>query len=172
MKKTIVHSAYEIEVDHMVPQDMIKTMPKYKRFLDLARVAALMSDFERTRIGTVITIQGKVVARGFNSSKTHPLQKKQNTNRIDVHDDDRHNTHSEISALNNAKDQDLSKAEIFVYHLGKNGVQKMARPCAGCMDLIKKRGIKTIHYSTPDGFATEYIRKNIPIKVKRAKRDI
>lgn len=172
MKKTIVHDDYEIEVDNLISNDMIKTKPKYKRFLDLARCAALFSDFEKTKIGTVITIQGKVVARGFNSSKTHPIQKKQNTNRTNFHDDDRHNTHSEIAAMNNAKDIDLSKAEMHIYHIGRNGKQKMARPCAGCMEMIKSKGIKTIHYSTPDGFATEFLKKDKPVKVKNSKRDI
>lgn len=172
MRKKITHDSYEIEVDHVFSKDNVEDLPKFKRFLDLAKSVALLSDFKRTRVGSIITIQGKVVARGSNSSKTHPLQKKQNYNRIDVHEDDRHNTHSETAAINNAKDIDLSKAEIYVYNIAVDGAQKMARPCAGCMDLIKQKGIKTIHYSTPDGFATEYIRKDKPIKVKRSKHDI
>ena len=170
MATKIIHSEYEIDVDDLIPKDLINNHPKFNRFLNIARSTAISSQYDRYRLGAVITLKGKVIARGFNAAKSHPTQKKFNRNREDFEDVPNHFLHAEISALNKLKGVDLSKAEMFVYHVGPSNNQKMARPCAGCMEAIKSSGIKKIHYSTPDGFAQEYLNK--PVKVKRSKKII
>jgi deoxycytidylate deaminase len=58
-------------------------------------------------------------------------------------------------------DIDFSKVELYVYRELRNGKMAMSRPCEACMAVIKKMGIKKIHYTTPDGFATEKLTKKI-----------
>lgn len=171
-KPVIKDHFFSFEVDRIITQDNIKRHPKFERFMEIARSVAQLSTYDRYRLGAVLTINGKVIEKGHNQAKTHPQQKKYNALRFDVSDKSQHFLHAEIDLLNRLKNVDLSHAELIVYHIGHDGSQKMARPCAACMKAIKDRGIKTIHYSTPDGFATEYIGQENKIIVKRGRRPI
>lgn len=122
-----------------------------------------LSDYGRTHVGCVIGYGKNVIATGFNSHKTSPLQKAYNRCRcFEEYDTTPHSLHAEIAAISSVKhlDVDWSKAEIYVYRKLKNGDRSYARPCAGCMKAISDLGIKNIFYSTPDGFAHEQIDLN------------
>lgn len=162
---------FEFMVDEMIPKENISKHPRFERFMEIARSVSELSTYDKYRLGAVITIKGAVVAKGYNQAKTHPTQKRYNAQRFDVTDKSNHFLHAEMAALNKVKHLDLSQAEIHIYHIGNNGEQKMARPCAACMKAIKDRGIKRIHYSTPEGLASEYIDKKNVI-VKRGRKPI
>lgn len=169
MKETIHDHNFSFDVDRMIPQEKVKNHPKYERFMELARGVAEQSVYDCYRLGSVLVLKSAIVGKGYNKAKTHPQQKKYNAVRFDITDRSKHHLHAEMVALNQAKHLDLSKAELYIYHVGRKGEQKMARPCAGCMKAIKDRGIKKIHYSTPDGIATEYLSKDTLTNVKRGK---
>lgn len=170
MKQTINDHNFSFDVDQLIPLENIKKHPKFERFMDIARSISELSTYDKYRLGAHVVLKGKILAKGFNKAKTHPVQKKFNSYRFDISDKSNHYLHAEMVALNKLKHIDLTGGELFVYHTGTDGSQKMARPCAACMAASKERGIKKIHYSTPDGMATEYISKENLIKVKRGKK--
>lgn len=130
-----------------------------------ARECSFKSDYSgcgRARIGCVFAYKGTILAKGFNSDKTHSTQAKYNKWRYK----DSGNkylpskVHSEIAALNKVKylDIDFSKAHLYIYRELRDGKLGMARPCPACMAAIKEMGIKNIHYTTDCGFAAERIK--------------
>jgi deoxycytidylate deaminase len=172
MKQTIQDSHFSFDVDRLITQDNVDKHPRFGRFMEIARAISELSNYDKYRLGACVILKKQIIAKGFNKAKTHPVQKHYNAMRFDVSDKSRHYIHAETAALNQVKHLDLTGAELFVYHTGVNGEQKMARPCAACMKYAKQLGIKKIHYSTPDGFATEHISKENLIFVKRAKKPI
>ncbi len=166
------HDNFKFKVDEVIPKNKINAHPRFEKFLNLARSMSEISNFNKYRIGAVLVIKNKIIARGYNSQKGHPLQKRYNTVRTDMGENSHHPIHAEMDVLKKLKGIDLKNAELFIYNINNNGEQRMARPCGACMDALKEHGIKTIHYSTPDGFATEYIDPNQKIEVYKARRPI
>lgn len=156
--KKIKHLDFEFEVDELIHLDEEFKYKKYAKFMAIAKSVSELSNFNKHKLGAIAVKQGVVVARGMNAEKSHPLQKLFNKNRIDCSDDETR-IHAELQMLNRLKAKfnknECKKIEVYIFHVNNLGEQKMARPCAGCMDAIKQAGIRTIHYSTPDGFATE-----------------
>lgn len=172
MKKTsstLVHEDFEFEVDRLIPTLDIKAHPKFAKFTNIARSVSEESVFTRYRFGAILVVKGKIVARGFNSTKSHPMQKMYNIERTDVSDSAPHYIHAEMDVLTKIKGIDLKNAELYVYHLSPKNEQRMARPCPACMKAIKAHGISVIHYSTPDGLATEYIDPTQKIRVHKGR---
>lgn len=131
----------------------------------IARECSLKSDYKSgsssARIGCVVVYKGTILAKSFNSDKTHTFQAKYNKWRY-KDSDGRYlpsKAHAEIICLQKIKylDIDFSKVHIYVYRELKDGSLAMARPCPSCMAAIKELGIKHIHYTTCDGFAAERI---------------
>ena len=137
------------------------------RYFEMARQEALKSDFERFHVGCVIVYKGRVIGRGSNSDKTHPLQKRYNKERkfnkcgakpI------KHSVHAEIAALSSIpypiqENIDWSKVKVYTFRIapGKKLHQGCSRCCDGCMKALRDRGICKIFYSTDDGFAEERV---------------
>lgn len=96
------------------------------------------------RLGAVVTKGKRVLGKGYNENKTHPLGS-----------GDYKKIHSETSAICEAlrKGIDLAGASIYVYRAGKvHGL--MARPCPCCMELIRSVGITDIYYTNRFGEIT------------------
>lgn len=174
--KKIIEDSFEIEINGLIPEKDIAQHGKLKKFLTIARNLSQLSEFDIYRFGAVITFKDKTIASGFNSPKSHPMQKHYNDKfKAFVHSNAQHGMHAEMSALNALKylmkttDFDVKKLEMTVYRSSKDGTPKLARPCAACMAAIKEIGIPVVNYTTPDGIATEYILDK-EIKVKKAKR--
>lgn len=130
-----------------------------KDFFKHAKNMANMSDFYRSPTGCVVVYKNKIIGAGFNTCKTHPIQRKYNWLRFDC-ESSPHCMHAEVNALctlMHNKDINWDKVNVYVYREHKNGVRAMARPCKSCMQLIKDLGIKYIHYTTEDGYAFEEI---------------
>ena len=170
-KQTILeHLDFKFSVNEHIANGNLRSHPRLEKFINMAKSMSVISDFNKFKIGAVLVIKGKVVAKGFNSQKGHPLQRKYNEARKDMGENSHHPIHAEIDVLKKLKNVDLKNAELYIYNVNRNGSQRMARPCPACMDAIKQHGIGTIHYSTPDGFATEYLDPNQKIMVHKAKR--
>lgn len=128
----------------------------------MARACSFQSDYcGSARIGCIAVYKGSVLAKGFNSDKTHTIQSRYNVMRYK----DMGNRylpskiHGELAVLQKIKylDIDFSRVHIYVYRELKDGTMAMARPCPACMAAIKQMGIKHIHYTTECGFAAERI---------------
>lgn len=124
-------------------------------YFKCAREISMLSTFPRIRIGCVVVKGKSIISSGFNEERTHPIQLRYNKYRKERRKHDTSYIHAEMSAILSSPVHDLSNCEIYVYRESTDGCLLMARPCEACMKLIKERGVRVIHYSTPDGFATE-----------------
>lgn len=134
-----------------------------KHCFNLAKKESEKSIYGRTKIGCILVYNGSVISRGHNGYKTHPLQEKQNL-RFRYKGSPTHyyapTIHAELECLAPVRwlDIDWSRAELYTYRETADGKLAMCRPCPACMDLIKNQfGIRKIHYTTDDGYATEVI---------------
>ena len=125
-----------------------------KRMFNIAKEVSQLSNFHGPHIGAVV-VEGKtVISTGFNSYKTRPLQHQYNIYRnFQNYENSIPSQHAEIGALSHliGKDIDWSRITIYTYRELKNGERACSRPCAACMALIKKLGIKTIYFIDEEG---------------------
>ena len=129
----------------------------------LAREASLMSDYSgNARVGCIVVYKGCILAKGWNTDKTHPKQAQFNVHRFrsggNKYLPDK--AHAEISALTKIRflDIDFSRVHIYVYRELRDGTIAMARPCEACFHALQEYGIKHVHYSTDRGFAYECLK--------------
>lgn len=134
---------------------------------DLARRAAENSNFEGFHLGCVIVYKGRVISSGYNSKKTHPVQKRYNRKYRKFNKSQKpivDSLHAEISALVKIPyplDQtiDYSQVKVYTYRIcpGKRLKMGSSRPCQACMNALLDKGIRQIYYTTDDGFCCENI---------------
>ena len=129
-------------------------MKREMKFFDMARAVSKTSTYIRVKIGAVIVSKKQIISVGTNVRKSHPLQKRLNRFRSINVDNMAHSLHAEINAIIRAN-EDLTNTQIYVYREDQNGNLANCRPCAACMQEIKKVGIKTIYYTTSDGDCRE-----------------
>ena len=130
-----------------------------KKMLAHALSIAECSDYGRYHMGCVVAQKNTVLNTAFNTCKTHPLQKKYNRERF-PEDDKPHYLHAEIHALAPLLNEEIEWSKVTVYIARKrkcDGENGMARPCAGCMKMIKSLGVKGVVYTTNFGTAEERI---------------
>lgn len=124
-------------------------------FFNKAKNASKFSDFKRYHIGCVAVYKGYILSVGFNSNKTHPIQKIYNKERFEE-DNTPHSLHAEIAALcliKNRNDIEWGSVELYIYRENKKGEPRLSKPCASCLAMIKDLGIKDIYYTTDGGYA-------------------
>lgn len=118
------------------------------RGYDLAKIASLKSDFDRSKTGAVAIYGNKVLAIGWNSNKTSSLQAKYNTmtHRFDGHKF-KSSIHAEMMVVNKIKflDIDFSQVRIFVWR-GQD-VPRISKPCAACEKALRDLGIRKVFYT-------------------------
>lgn len=139
-----------------------------QRFFNLAKNASKFSDYNKKniRIGSVLIYKNKVIANGWNTIKTNPMQYYYNKYR-EINDDERNYdykkhlpcVHAEMKCLIETKDMniDWNKVSIFVYREHNNKMLN-CKPCKACSKALRDRGIKDIYYTTELGF--NYERRN------------
>lgn len=124
-------------------------------YFDKASKVAEISDFAKINIGCVAVYQGTIIGVGFNTNKTHPMQKKYNRYRNGENFIPK--LHAEINCLNSIRylDINFSKVKLYIYRKRKSTKYGMCRPCPSCLAAIKDLGIKHIYYTTDEGFVYE-----------------
>lgn len=121
----------------------------------LAKEISKLSNITKYDIGAVlITKKFEVIGVGTNGNKTHPEQAKFAAK---VGLPEKQFLHAEFQCIVNAKHRSLHGARIVVYREFRDGRPALARPCPICIAALKHYGINIVHYSTPDGYATEYL---------------
>ncbi len=131
----------------------------------IARQCSLRADYNgccRAKIGCIIVYKNAILAKGWNSDKTHTAQAHYNKWRYKNSSNDYlpEKLHAEIGCLEKIKYLDISfsRVHLYIYRELKNGQLAMARPCAACMAAIREMGIRHIHYTTECGFAHEILK--------------
>jgi deoxycytidylate deaminase len=137
-----------------------------KKFFKLAKIASKFSDYNKKKvhIGAVLVYKNKIIANGWNSRKTNPIQYKYNKYRENLNLGNRSYSadahlpciHAEMKCLIDTKDIDIdwSKVSIFVYRESCNKT-RMCKPCPSCTKALRDRGIKNIYYTTEKGYNYE-----------------
>lgn len=126
---------------------------RHSRILDyLHKVAIAVPKIGSGKLAAAIVYRGRIIAVGINQAKTHPLQEKFKKN------PHRNSLHAEVSAIIRGSrilnEYELSRASIYVARSKKvNGIDSpgLAKPCAGCLDLIIASNIKEVWYTDEGG---------------------
>lgn len=120
--------------------------------LALALLESAKSSHDRVKIGAVIVRGGKVVGKGFNTTKSHPLQLyyNQKAGRLAP----KSSCHAELAAIINAGRNDLSGATIYVARFDRVGQLANCRPCRACQLALDRAGIKDVKFTTEEGLMT------------------
>lgn len=124
-------------------------------YFNKASKVAEISDFAKINIGCVAVYQGTIIGVGFNTNKTHPMQKKYNRYRNGENFIPK--LHAEINCLNSIRylDINFSKVKLYIYRKRKSAKYGICRPYPSCLAAIKDLGIKHIYYTTDEGFVYE-----------------
>ncbi len=138
---------------------MIQKSSLKKEILNQAIAVAMASDAPK-KMGAVLLKKKRIISSAVNDyEKTHPLQYWAAQNASKVFGDENLSKkiycHAELNALIKARtDADT----IVVCRMGGHGKRQIrnARPCKLCYLMLKKYGVKHIHYSTEHGFMYEY----------------
>ena len=129
---------------------------KDKSYFRAAQAVSTLSDFKRVNVGAVLIYKHRIASSSCNSQRTHPLQQKLNKERFE--EETPAKLHAEVSCLLpllGNKDIKWRDCELYVYREYKKGGLAMSRPCQSCEKLIKDLGIRIVHYTTDNGYATE-----------------
>ena len=133
------------------------------RYFQIAKENANLSDFSDINLGCVAVYKGKIVATGFNSEKTHPIQMQYNERYRNINHQiwRKHSLHAEIMCLNRLDGiidaSEFHKVKLYIYRKRKDRPYGLSRPCPACMKRIKELGIKNIFYTSNDGFVHEIL---------------
>lgn len=126
-------------------------MTRDRKYMDFVRRLAT-SNSMKMKLAACLVIRNEIISVGFNSDKSHPLQKRfsKNTEAIFKHAE----VDCIIKALKIVDEEDLKDATLYVHRVKKqnkgdaNWVTGMAEPCPGCVKAIEHFGIKRTVYST------------------------
>ena len=127
-----------------------------KKFLMKAKYASQFSDFPRQKLGAVMVLGNKIIADGFNTAKTSPIQKEYNKYRnFEIDTINNGSVHAEMMCLIRTRymeDVDWSRVCIYIYREKKDGLISLAKPCEACLAALKERGIRetNIYYTTDE----------------------
>lgn len=111
------------------------------RAIDLAKT----SDYPQHKLGAIVTKKnGRIIAKGVNQAKTHPMQAKY-AKRSGGH---RMYLHAEIAALVKCREQPHT---LYVARHRRDGNVGIAKPCEVCMEAIREAGVKRIVYTKSIG---------------------
>ncbi len=96
----------------------------------------------RHKMVAVVLKGRRIVAYGYNSSKTHPCgQKTVEKYRLKAHCSN--SIHAELSAISKSSGGD----RIFVARIKADGKFGLAKPCPVCEKIIEESGIKKVEYT-------------------------
>lgn len=112
------------------------------------------SSQNRAKLAASLVIRNEIISIGYNSYKTHPLQKRFSKNIEAIF------KHAEVDCIINAlrcvDQEDLSRASLYVYRvkkLTKDSIQwsdGYSEPCCGCKQAINHFKIKKVIFSSEE----------------------
>ena len=128
--------------------------PKFWDILE--KVAISLDPVSRARMAACLVYKNDIISIGTNKFKTHPIAK-----RFQKHEEALY-LHAELDCIKNALrvvDVDfLSKCTMYILRVKrpddnpKKFIHGLAKPCSGCEMGIKVFGIKSIYFTTDNGY--------------------
>jgi deoxycytidylate deaminase len=114
-----------------------------RRNLDRAAVAACMST-ERFKHGAVLAVGKRVLAVGVNTFRCNPQSASDPKREASFH--------AEVAVLRQLGYAVPSRAVLYVARVNKAGDTLLSAPCPNCQQEINRTGIRTVVYTTGDGY--------------------
>lgn len=121
-----------------------------KKYMDFVRRLATSNNM-KIKLAACLVIRNEIISVGYNSDKSHPLQKRFSKNSEAIF------KHAEvdciIKALKIIDEEDLKYATLYVYRVKKQNkgdahwVSGLAEPCPGCHKAIEHFDIKRTVFS-------------------------
>ena len=135
---------------------------KDKYYFNKAKEASKLSDFNKVNIGCVAVYKNIILAKGFNTNKTNPIQHLYNQYRDLCWNngvEPKAGLHAEMMVITKIKDLDIhfNQVKLYIYREDMNGNIAMCKPCRACTHAIKDLGIKEIYYTTNKEYKKECI---------------
>lgn len=127
-----------------------------EKFMAFTRRMAINNhnSLNRAKLAASLVIRNEIISVGFNSYKTHPLQKRFSKNIEAIF------KHAEVDCIINAlryvEPEELEKATLYVYRVKKlekdhkEWVDGISEPCCGCKAAINHFKIRKVVYSTEE----------------------
>lgn len=129
------------------------------KFFEAAKKAAGESTF-KVHVGAVAVLRGRVIASAASLDKTEPLQKFYNKARsINQVGLCLPKVHAEVALIKKLMKLDVPMREVkvYIYRTCKSREKGLARPCRACLWGLRDLGIRTVFYTTDDGYCCEWI---------------
>lgn len=114
---------------------------------------------QKVKLAASLVFQNEIISVGYNSLKTHPMQKRFSKNIEAIF------KHAEVdcivNALRHVDPADLERATLYVYRVKKLTKDHTywsdgySEPCSGCKQAINHFKIKKVVYSTDEDYSYE-----------------
>ena len=124
----------------------------------IAQKISYLSKYEIIHIGCISVYKSQIISTGYNTNKSHPIQKEYNKFRnFNKNKKILHKEHAEIMCLKYIRylKINFSKIKLYIYRELQNGDLGNSRPCDACINFIINLGIKHIYYTSKNGFCHE-----------------
>lgn len=107
------------------------------RIICIAHSVALLSRYGSYRFGSAILLGKRVISVGVNTRKTHPNGSGPNLA-----------IHAELDAARIAESRigSIRGATIAIARAGRDDGYLPSFPCAGCFDMIRRKGLRRMLY--------------------------
>ena len=132
-----------------------------KKLTKLAVDTGGFDTHRRVPMAAGIVYKRQLIATGTNRSKTHPLMMSEG------YRPDQKFMHAEVDAIRNAlrliTPAQLAQCEIHIVrvkrpHISSNRwVYGLAKPCAGCANIIEKYGIKQVFWTQDESKELDFL---------------
>lgn len=129
-------------------------------FFRAAEAVASLSDHNQAKLGCVLVDKHRIVSSGHNSStRCSPIQKQIDVVRFGSPDQHKGPVHAETACLLPLIRQgyDMSRSDLYIVRRHRNGSLALARPCPGCMSLLRVNGVRRVFFSVEGGYSEERI---------------
>lgn len=132
-----------------------------EKFMAFTRRMAIQNSNSQSRakLAASLVIRNEIISVGYNSYKTHPLQKRFSKNIEAIF------KHAEVdcivNALRHVDSIDLERSNLYVYRVKKltkdhiDWSDGYSEPCSGCKQAINHFKIKKVVYSTDEDYVYE-----------------
>ena len=125
---------------------------------ELARLCSQKSDFDRCKTGCVAIYHGHILAKGFNSNKTSPLQAYYNQRRGFDGYSYKSSLHAEMMVISKIRNLDIDFGQVKLYIWRGTDYPMYSRPCEACEAAIRDVGIKKVFYTGNNSYIKEIYR--------------
>ncbi len=120
-----------------------------ERYIQFAAEQAVKSNVLTFRHGCIAVVSGKIVARGYNNTRTYSK---------DGFIKNTCSCHAETDVLRKCYKQNINKKIIlYIARISKKNTLLNSEPCVECFNLMKELNVKYIIYSTENSITKIHV---------------